>query len=166
MPVRRPSRPASGGNSSWRTRNERGVAGPSGFACDVGVVGFTLAGGMGWLSRTYGLAADNVVVAHVVLAKGAVVLASDPEHAHLLWASRGGGGSFGIVTSQTLRRAPLSEAYGGALHYAYADAASLLRRFAASTRDISETMTGAPRNVGVLSDNSDSSGVTIRRCRL
>lgn len=125
------------------TAHRAGVAGPSGFASDVGVVGFTLGGGLGWLSRTYGLAADNVVDAQMVLADGTVVLASDPEHADLLWAIRGGGGNFGIVTSLTLRCAPLSQAYGGALHYAYADAPSLLRRFAAWTRDLPETMTGA-----------------------
>ncbi len=125
------------------TAHRAGVAGPSGFASDVGVVGFTLGGGMGWLSRTYGLAADNVVDAEVVLADGTVVLASEPQHADLLWAICGGGGNFGIVTSLTLRCAPVTEVYGGALHYAYADAPSLLRRFADWTRDIPETMTGA-----------------------
>jgi hypothetical protein len=90
-----------------------GLAGLSGSARDVGVVGYTLGGGHGWLARQHGIASNKVLAVDLVTAEGEHVRADEDQNPDLFWALRGGGGSFGVVTALEFELVPLPEVYGG-----------------------------------------------------
>jgi FAD/FMN-containing dehydrogenase len=106
-----------------------GLAPLSGSASSVGVAGYTLGGGVGWLSRRYGFAADSLLRAEVVTADGHMLTASADQHADLFWALRGGGGNFGVVTSLEFRLYPVAQVYGGTAYFPISRAAGTLARF-------------------------------------
>jgi hypothetical protein len=92
-----------------------GLAGLAGSAPSVGVAGYTLGGGIGWLGRAYGLSANNVEAFEIVTADGQFRCADPVSEPDLFWALRGGGGSFGVVTAIELRLFPVAEVYAGLL---------------------------------------------------
>ena len=94
-----------------------GLAPLLGSSPGVGVVGYTLGGGMGWLARKYGLAADSVLFFEVVTPDGNRVRASQTENSDLFWGLRGGGGNFGVITGMEIRLYPVSTVFGGSLIY-------------------------------------------------
>jgi len=83
----------------------------------VGVVGYTLGGGIGWLGRKYGFAADSVRWVDIVTADGELRRASLSENSELFWGLRGGNGNFGIVTAMEFDLYHVPTIYGGSLHY-------------------------------------------------
>jgi FAD binding domain-containing protein/berberine-like enzyme len=103
-----------------------GLAGLAGSAPDVGVVGYTLGGGLSWLGRTYGLSANNVEAFELVTADGTLVRAGAASEPDLFWALRGGGGSFGVVTAVELRLFPVTKAYAGLMWYPVERASEVL----------------------------------------
>ncbi len=106
-----------GGGATWGdvldAAEPHGLAPVCGSTSSVGVAGYTLQGGAGWLSRLHGFGADNLLAARVVTADGQVVTASAREHPDLFWALRGGGGAFGVVTSLTFRLHAVGPVLGG-----------------------------------------------------
>lgn len=92
-----------------------GLALLAGSAPDVGVIGYTLGGGLSWLSRRYGLACNSVEAVDVVTADGRLLRADREHESELFWALRGGGGSFGVVTAIELRALPVADIYAGVL---------------------------------------------------
>jgi len=104
-----------------------GLAPLAGSSRDVGVTGYTLGGGVGWLARKYGFAADSVVRAEIVTADGRVVTASADEHPDLFWAIRGGSGNFGIVTSLEFRLYPVRQVHAGIVYFDFDRAAETLK---------------------------------------
>ena len=97
--------------------SEAGLAPLAGSAPDVGIVGYTLGGGLSWLGRKYGLAANRLLSADVVTADGKLVRASRHENPDLFWALRGGGGNFGAVVAIEFELIPMRTVYAGMLMF-------------------------------------------------
>jgi hypothetical protein len=121
-----------------------GLVAATGNCGTVGMVGLTLVGGYGPLTARYGLALDNLLGAEVVLADGRLVNCDTHENPDLFWALRGGGGNFGVVTSMRVRLHPVRELLAGMLLFSWAEAHSVLGRYA-------ETVASAPEELGGLS---------------
>jgi FAD/FMN-containing dehydrogenase len=119
-----------------------GLAAPSGVVSTTGVGGITLGGGMGHISRNYGLAIDNLLEADVVLADGSFVTASEQQHPDLFWAIRGGGGNFGVVTSFLFRLHPAGTIYGGPMLWHLDQAEDILRWYGPFQTASPDALTG------------------------
>jgi FAD/FMN-containing dehydrogenase len=122
-----------------------GMAVPSGFLANTGIAGLSLGGGVGYLTRRFGLTLDNLLAADVVLADGTFVIASENSHPELFWALRGGGGNFGIVTSFTFRCHPVGEngtIIGGPVFYDIADTPDVMRWYRELLPTLPEELSG------------------------
>jgi FAD/FMN-containing dehydrogenase len=106
---------------------QHGLAALAGSSPDVGVVGYTLGGGVSWLGRRYGLASNSVTAVEVVNAEGDPIRADAERHADLFWALRGGGGSFGVVTALEFELYPITHVQAGILFFPLDRGAEVLR---------------------------------------
>lgn len=122
-----------GGGCTWgevdAATGEHGLATPSGIISTTGVGGLTLGGGLGHLTRSCGLAIDNLLEAEIVLPSGEQVRASADEHPDLFWAIRGGGGNFGVVTSFLFRLHEVGTVIAGPTFWDVGQTAEVLRAY-------------------------------------
>jgi len=131
-----PATVVAGPGLGWRdldrvTYVEHGYAGPGGECPTVRNAGYSLGGGYGFLSRTYGLGCDHILAAELVDADGRVLEVTEEEHPDLLWALRGAGGAgFGVVTSLTYRLDPVPKTVlGGVMAWSIEDAEAAFRAY-------------------------------------
>jgi FAD/FMN-containing dehydrogenase len=121
-----------------------GLAVTGGIISTTGVTGLTLGGGIGYLSRGFGLSIDNLISADVVTADGKFVTASERENEDLFWGLRGGGGNFGVVTSLEFRLHPVDQVFAGPIFYNLEDASALLHMYNEFIRTAPEQFGGFP----------------------
>jgi FAD/FMN-containing dehydrogenase len=126
---------------------EHGLAGLAGSAPDVGVVGYTLGGGLGWLGRKYGLAANSVVGAEIVTADGEIRRIDAEREPDLFWAIRGGGGSFGVVTALEFELYPVRELFAGDLFWPVERAPEVLHAWREWVATVPDELTSVGRVV-------------------
>lgn len=137
-----------GGGALWLDVDtaafEHGLATTGGTFGDTGVGGLALGGGIGWLSGIAGLTCDNLVGAELVTAAGDVLEVSADSDLELLWALRGGGGNFGVVTRFDLRLHPIGRMFGGDVVLSLEDAGTVLRRYREHADDVPDELSLFP----------------------
>jgi FAD binding domain-containing protein/berberine-like enzyme len=132
-----------GGGATWaavdRATQEHGLATTGGRVSSTGVVGLTAGGGSGWLEREHGLACDSLVAVELVTADGRLVRASADERPELLWAHRGGGANFGVVTALELTLHPVGpEVLAGLILHPAARGRELLALYRDTMREAAD----------------------------
>lgn len=120
-----------------------GLVAPTGVVSHTGVGGLTLGGGMGWLSRRFGLTIDNLLGVDIVMADGRLLRINADKEPDLFWAIRGGGGNFGIVTKFWFRMHLLGAAFVGRWTYSPKESPAVLRRYRTA-------LSGAPRELTTM----------------
>jgi len=135
-----------GGGCTWgevdHATHAFGLAVPAGIISTTGVGGLTLGGGLGHLTRKYGLTIDNLLSADVVLADGRFVTASKKQNPDLFWAIRGGGGNFGIVTSFLFQAHPVHTVHAGPMLWELDKAAAVMKWYREFIADAPDELNG------------------------
>ena len=133
----------AGAGAAWRDVTvpaaQHGLAALAGKAPSVGVTGYTLGGGLGWLARRYGLAANSVTAAELVTPGGDLVRADADHEPDLFWAVRGGG--IGVVTALEMRLYPVRDLYAGDLFFPIQRAAEVLHAWRDWTATVPDEIT-------------------------
>jgi hypothetical protein len=124
---------------------EHGLAALAGSSPDVGVVGYSLGGGVSWFARRYGLAANSITAVEIVTADGELVRADREHETELLWALRGGGGSFGVVTALEFALYPIPEVYAGVLFFPLERGGEVLRAWRRWVDEVPDEVTSVGR---------------------
>ncbi|MFE6450659.1 FAD-binding oxidoreductase [Nocardiopsis dassonvillei] len=173
-PARRTAR--VGGGALWgdviTAAARYGLAPVSGTSPSVGVAGYTLGGGLGWLTRRHGFAADNLVGAEVVTSDARLLHVGPDAHEDLFWALRGGGGNFGVVTGLEMRLYPVDRVRGGVLFFPLERAHALLDAYRDSAaREPEDVVTAVvllrlPDSAGIPDPLRGRAVVALRVCAL
>jgi hypothetical protein len=119
-----------------------GMAIPSGIIGTTGIGGITLGGGIGYLTRTYGLTIDNLLEVQMVLADGSYITVNKDSHPDLFWAVRGGGGNFGVVTSFLFRLQPAGTTYAGPMFWSIEKAEEAMKFYDRIMQDADDDLYG------------------------
>ena len=139
------------GGAQWQdlvpVAAEHGLAALAGSAADVGVVGYTLGGGVGFLGRRYGLACNSVTAVELVTGDGEQVRCDAGHERDLFWALRGGGGSFGVVTALEFSLKEVPSLYGGVLFWPWERSAEVLHAWREWTGTVPDEVTSIGRVV-------------------
>jgi hypothetical protein len=125
--------------------SEHGLVGLAGSSPDVGVVGYSLGGGVSWLARKHGLSANSILAVEIVTADGRLVRADAEHETDLFWALRGGGGSFGVVTALEIRLYPITDVYAGWLIWPQERAGEVLHAWREWVEDVPDEITSVGR---------------------
>lgn len=144
-PVARTARIEAGvrWDQAVRAAAGHGLAPLSGSAPTVGVVGYTLGGGIGLLSRNYGYAADHVRRIEVVTAQGRALVASPEQEPELFWALRGGRDNFGVVTALEIDLFPVARIHGGGMYFAAEHAGAVLEAYRQWVETVPDELTSS-----------------------
>ncbi len=135
-----------GGGCTWgdvdHATHKFGFATPSGIVSTTGVGGLTLGGGLGHLTRNFGLSIDNLLEADIVLANGEFVTANENELPDLFWAIRGGGGNFGVVSSFLFKLHPVKNIVGGPVFWELEKAPEVMKFYDNFLKNAPKEITG------------------------
>jgi FAD/FMN-containing dehydrogenase len=146
-PVRRTARVRAG--ARWEdvvpAASDLGLAAMHGSTPDVGIVGYSLGGGLGWYARKHGLAANKVTAIELVTADGMLLRVDDDHDPDVFWALRGGGGNFGVVTALEFDLLPMSDVYAGALFFPWERADEVLHAWHGWTDAVPDEITSVGR---------------------
>jgi FAD/FMN-containing dehydrogenase len=124
---------------------EHGLAALAGSSPDIGVTGYTLGGGLSWLARRYGLAANSVTAVEIVTPDGRLVRADADHEPDLFWGVRGAGGSLGVVTALEMALYPVAELYAGALFFPIERSSEVLHAWREWTDTVPDDLTSVGR---------------------
>jgi hypothetical protein len=125
--------------------SELGLAALGGSSPDVGLVGFCLGGGIGWMARTFGLCCNSIISLEVVTADGQELTCDHQRNPELFWALRGGTGSVAIITAMELQLFDVPELYAGAMLWPWERASEILHAWREWTLDAPESVTTSAR---------------------
>lgn len=135
-----------GGGNIWNevdaATHDYGLAIPAGMISTTGVGGLTLGGGVGYLTRKYGLTIDNLLEAEMVLADGSFVTVNATKNTDLFWAIRGGGGNYGVVTSFTFQAHPIKMITGGPTLWPIERVEEIMEWYDTFIHEVSEDLSG------------------------
>ena len=125
--------------------SEMGLAALHGSARDIGIAGYSLGGGVGWLARKHGMQANSVTAIELITADGDFVRTDADNEPELFWALRGGGGNFGVVTALEFALYPVPELYAGAMFFPLERAGEVLHAWHEWTASVPDEVTSVGR---------------------